>query len=403
MDIGKEDPMGLFAWLLGQRDQGSGSWKAVSCEALFAAAAEYTAAELAFELCVDMVANALGRCDFLTYVEGKEVRDREHWLWNIQPNLNENSTEFLHKLVDSLYRRNEALVVSFRHRDGYEMLAVADSWEQGEAQVTRMNEYTGVTVDSYTFRKRFREDEVLHLRLNQRAIRPVIERLTHAWNDMASLAKKHYEWDQGHHWKVHLDQMSAGDKEFETNFSQMIQKQVQPFFENPNGILPEFDGYKFESLGSGGSGSSVSSGSGRVEDVRNLVGDIFDFTARGFLIPVVLLNGKVEGTKDAKSRFLSDVVDPLCDQLQEEVNRKRYGFDAWRSGNYLRIDSSSIIHYDLFDQAASVEKLIGSGVYTINDILRAAGREPINAPWADRHYLTKNIADIGEVAIALTE
>lgn len=389
--------MGLFGWLLGEKDPETGGWKAVSCQDLFAAAAEYTACELAFELCVDMVANALGRCDFLTYVGGKEVRDREYWLWNIQPNLNQNSTEFLHKLVDSLYRRNEALVVSFKHRDGYEMLAVADSWEQGEAQVTRMNEYTGVTVDSYTFRKRFREDEVLHLRLNQRAIGPVIERLGRAWNDMANLAKQHYEWDQGQHWKVHIDQLAAGDKDFEANFAKMIQAQVKPFFDKPNGILPEFDGYKYETIGAGSSGGS------KVEDVRNLVGDIFDFTARGFLIPVVLLNGKVEGTKDAKSRFLSDVVDPLCDQLQEEVNRKRYGFEAWKSGNYLRIDSSSIIHYDLFDQAASVEKLIGSGVYTINDILRAAGREPINAPWANRHYLTKNIADIDEVAIALKE
>lgn len=391
--------MGFFKWLFGGAENPTGGTQEVDCKMLFAAAAEYTACELAFDLCVDMVANALGRCEFKTYQNGAEVKDREYWLWNVEPNLNQNSTVFLHRLVDKLYRHNEALVVSFRHRDGYEMLVAADTWELGEAQVTRMNEYTGVTVDGYTFLKRFREDDVLHLRLNQTAIRPVLERMSRAWADMATLAKKHYEWDQGQHWKVHVDQLAQGGNDFTANFAKMVADQVKPFLENPNGVLPEFDGYSYEDVGSRRTGTAASS----LEDVRGLVEDIFNFTARGFLIPAVLVNGKVEATSDANNRFLTYVVDPLCDQLQEEANRKRYGFDAWKSGSYLRIDSSTIIHYDLFGQAASVEKLIGSGVYTINDILAAAGQATINKPWANQHFLTKNIGRIEDVVNALGE
>ncbi len=389
--------MGILAWLFNPNKREDG-FREVSCKDLFDAAAEFAAYELAFSVCVDMVANAIGRCEFRTYRGREEVQDREAWLWNVEPNLNENSTVFLHKLVDRLYRHNEALVVSFRHRDGYEMLAVADSWEQGEAQVTRQNEYREVTVDDYTFSKRFREDDVLHLRLNQTSMEPVLARLARAWEKMTSLAKAHYEWDQGQHWKVHIDQIASGADNFETNFAKMIKEQVQPFLTDPNGVLPEFDGYKFERVGIGSTGSSSST-----SDIRDLVADIFDFTARGFLIPAVLVNGKVEGTEDANSRFLTLVVDPLCDQLQEEINRKRYGYEAWKAGDYLRVDSSSIIHYDLFDQAANVEKLVGSGVYSINDLLRAVGQGTINEPWADKHYLTKNIAEMDEAANALGE
>ena len=75
--------------------------------------------------------------------------------------------------------------------------------------------------------------------------------------------------------------------------------------------------------------------------------------------------------------------------------RKRYGFDEWQKGNYLRIDSSSIIHFDLFENAANVEKLIGTGAFTINDVRRAAGQAEIDEPGGRQSFMTKNIASIG--------
>ena len=60
------------------------------------------------------------------------------------------------------------------------------------------------------------------------------------------------------------------------------------------------------------------------------------------------------------------------------------------------MDTSSIIHFDLFANAANVEKLVGSGAYTINDVRRAANQATINEPWADEHFMTRNISDMGE-------
>ena len=131
-------------------------------------------------------------------------------------------------------------------------------------------------------------------------------------------------------------------------------------------------------------------------DIRALIEDIFEFTARSFLIPAVLVQGTVEGTADANNRFLTYCIDPLCDQLQEEINRKRYGYEEWKRGNYLRVDSSSIIHFDIFENAANVEKLIGSGAFTINDVRRAAGQSAIPELWADEHFMTLNISTMTE-------
>lgn len=384
----------FWAWLRGKR---SGELKEVSCSELMDAAAEYTLRKLSFDICVDMIANAVGRCEFRTFQGGREIRGREYWLWNYEPNPNQNSSAFLHKLIDHLYRHNEALLIVEKKRGGDEVLAVADAWEQSDQQVLRENEYKKVRVEQLEFKRTFRESDVIRLKLNQVSIEPVLGAMAESWARMLDIAMRHYRWDHGQHWKAHINQLASGKDSFSAEFAQMVNEQLKPFFNSDSAVLPEWDGYEYERV-DGGSRSGETS-----RDLRDMAEDIFDFTARGFLIPAVLVNGKVEATEDANNRFLTYVIDPLCDQLQEEITRKRYGFDGWNSGDFLRVDSSSILHYDLFGQAANVEKLIGSGVYSINDILRAAGQAPINAPWADQHFLTKNFELLEDAAAPLDQ
>jgi len=58
-------------------------------------------------------------------------------------------------------------------------------------------------------------------------------------------------------------------------------------------------------------------------------------------------------------------------------------------GDLILIDTSAIEHFDLFGNAANIEKLIGSG-YSYNDVQRAAGGREIDEPWANEHFITRN-------------
>lgn len=342
-----------------------------------------------------MIADAVGRCEFRTFRNGKEIRERDYYLWNIEPNVNQNSTMFLHKLVTKLCRHNEALIVNPSGRSGHDELVVADGWDKPETRVTKMAEYKGVYVDEFTFTKTFKEEDVLHLKLNHVDVYPVMEALNKSYSDLVSVSMKAYQWANGQHWKVHVNQIPSGSDDFERSFAQMIENQVKPFLESDGAILPEFDGYTYTNEGAAGS-------AGDTRDIKAQMEDIFDFTARAFLIPAVLVNGKVEATSDANNRFLTYVIDPICDQLQEEINRKLYGYDRWRAGEYLQVDTSSIIHFDLFANAANVEKLVGSGAFNINDIRRAAGQAAIDEPWANMFFMTKNIATMDEATRPMT-
>lgn len=363
---------------------GKPSYVNIPCKELMDAAKDFAIRNLCFNICVNMIANAMGRCEFRTFINGTEKNDGEYYLWNYEPNTNQNSTAFVHKLIAKLYADNEALIVSTRKRDGSDALVVADSWNMSGEYPSKQNEYKCVQVGDFEYSKTFKENDVIHLQLNNEDIKPVVDAMYNSYYKLANAAMKAYTWGKGQHWKVTVNQLAQGAENWAEDFQKMITEQVKPFLESDGAVLPVFDGYQYDSVGDNGSSDT--------RDIKELVEDIFDFTARGFLIPAVLVNGKVEATTDANSRFLTYVIDPLCDQLGEEITRKRYGFDEWKKGNFLRVDSSSIIHFDLFAQAANVEKLVGSGAFTINDVRRAANQASINEPWADEHYMTLNIS-----------
>ena len=86
-------------------------------------------------------------------------------------------------------------------------------------------------------------------------------------------------------------------------------------------------------------------------------------------------------------------MDPLCDMLQEEINRKRYG-DKVLGGDYLKIDTTCIKHIDLFDSSKAIDKLIGSAAFCINDIRIKCGETIIDEPWAWQHFITKNYTEV---------
>lgn len=384
--------LNFWKWLAGGKAR-SPTTVEITCRELMAAAQEFQLRDMSFWICANMIANAVGRCEFRTFRDGKEIREREHYLWNVEPNVNQNSTAFLHKLVAKLLTDGEALVISTRQREGYDALVVADSWLPNGDYPSRQNEYINVQVGDVSYEKTFREREVLHLKLNHINVKPVLDGLYGAYWRLISAAMKRYEWDKGQHWKVHVDQLASGAEDFTENFTRMIEQQVKTFLDSNSAILPEFDGYAYTNEG------------GKVNvdlaDIQAQMKDVLGFTAKALQIPAVLVDGSIQGTEDAQGRFLTGCIDPICDQLQEEINRKRYGYDRMRAGDYLRVDTSSIRHFDMFANAANVEKLVGSGAFTINDVLRSAGLPTIPEPWADEHYMTKNIAALGAETTAL--
>lgn len=346
--------------------------------------------EWATEVCADLVAAAVGGCAFRTYMDGKEVKQTEWYRWNVEPNRNQNSSEFLRKLMYKLLTRNEALVIETSY-GSEQQLWVADSWQASDDEI-RERSYTAVTIGSVQMSKKYRERDVLHFKLHDKDAVRRLRALTAGHAPMIEAARRCYIQSSGQKIKVHIGQIQSGKPGFGETLRNQIDKNVKPWINNADSVLPEFDGYDFKLM----EGSRLADKAA----ARDLIGDVLDMTAQSFGIPPVLLRGDVAGTKDAMQRFLTFCIDPICAMLEEEINRKRYGRTEMENGNYLRIDTTMIEHFDLIGNADKVERLVGSGVYSINDILEAVGGERIDEEWADRHWLTLNISNIAQAATA---
>lgn len=342
--------------------------------------------ELAFWTCVGKIANALTKCEFRTFVEGKEVFGEEYYTWNYEPNRNQNKAEFLSKAMEQLFRKNELLIVE--SYDG--QLLVADSFSVVKNTLYG-DTYRDVLVDDYQFSRSFRSDEVLHWRLNNKDVNAIINGLYNSYSKLIEYTAQSYLKSRGSRGTLDISAVAQSDKNFSEKLKTLMNDYFKTFFNSNNAVLPLFEGYTYKDLGS----KTYSEGTSR--DIKHQYDDIFDFTARGFSMPPSLAKGDVQDTSKAVDEMLTFCLDPLVQMLQQEINRKRTGRAQIMKGTYLQVNTTKVKHMDMFDISTPADKLISSGLYTINMLLRAIGEPQINEEWANTHMMTKNYAGIEEI------
>lgn len=375
--------MGIITWLW---DRMQGKSTKIPAGQFFDYAAEYAVRELAFWAAVNAIANGISKCEFKTYIRGVEVKKDEWYLWNVEPNKNQNSSAFIRQWVTTLFQKNECLIV--QTDDG--QLVIADSFQHKEYAVYE-DVFTQVTVRDYVFQRAFAQNEVLYYKLNSADVNRLLQQLYESYGKLIAYGQKYYQKSRGSKGTLKVPAPQTGNTEQEESVNAYLANQCRSFLENDNGVLPLYEGYEYTNIGS----KTYANDSTR--DIRAMIDDVFDFTARAFGIPPALLRGDIAGTKDAMESFLTLCLDPLADFFAEEIVRKRCGKAAVLEGTTLVIDTMAVKHIDLLSVAGSIDKLIGSGAFCINDIRKLVGKEPIDEPWAWQHWITKNYATVEEL------
>lgn len=346
---------------------------------------------MAFWNAVNTIANAVSKCEFKTYTRGKETKGPEYYLWNIEPNQNQNSSGFIHKLIAELYRNNECLVIEQSGK-----LLVADSFTR-TPYVLYPDTFTDVTIGDFTFNKTFTQSDVLYFQLSERNMREVINAMYESYARLITYSMKAYQKSRGTKGTFNYDTLPVAGTDERKFFDELITKKFKTFMNSSDAIIPLGRGQSYTDIGS----KTYSSETTR--DIRAMIDDVSDFTAKGFNMPPALLRGDIQGTSDAVDQFLTFCIDPLADMIQEEINRKRIGQVEFSKGSKIVIDTKTIKHIDLFSISTAIDKLIGSGAFCINDIRKATGDEVIDEDWAWQHFITKNYSSIEDLLKLITE
>ncbi len=382
--------MGLIGWLSKKFVGGSVPLSGSELNAYFDdIIAEIHIREMAFWSTVNLIANAVSKCEFKTYVRGKEVKGAEYYAWNVSPNLNQNSSGFIHKWITTLYSENECLII-----DHNGQLLIADSFIR-KPYALYDDVFTQVTVGDFTFNKSFKQSEVLYWELSEMDMRKVVNALYGSYAKLITYSMQAYQKSRGTKGIFKYDTIPVAGTAEKEAWDLLINEKFKKFMESGNAIIPLGKGQTYEDVGS----KTYSSESTR--DIRALIDDISDFTAKAFGVPPALIRGDIQGISDVVDQLLTFCIDPLCDMLQEEINRKRIGQTEYLKGTKTVINTKTIKHIDLFNITAAIDKLISSGCFCVNDIRKAVGDEPINEEWANRYFMTKNYATVEELLESL--
>ena len=236
----------------------------------------------------------------------------------------------------------------------------------------------------FTFSRSFVQSEVLYFKLCDQNIAAVVSGLYESYSKLIAYSMNAYKKSRGTKGIFNYETLPVAGTDERKAFDALINEKIGKWLAGDNAALPLGKGQSWKELEK----KTYSSESTR--DIKALIDDIFEFTAKGYGIPPALMKGDIQGTSEAIDQLLTFCIDPLVDMLTEEINRKRNGYASYTAGTYIMIDTKQIKHVDLLSVATAIDKLIGSGAFCVNDIRKLCGDEPINEPWANTHFITKN-------------
>lgn len=375
--------MALWDWFLGLFNKDDGT---VPLDAFMGdIASESFYKDLAIQSCVNLIANAVARSEFLTFDKGKEIKGENYYLFNVEPNLNKASSKFWRDVVHKLVYENECLVIQeagrFYVADGFEILEFA----------FKENIYKNVIVSDYDLRKTYIESQVFHFELHNQEIKALIEGLYQSYSKLISVGMKNYKKNSSRRGKLEVPTSYMQTEQGQKMLEDLLGNKFKRFFDaEGDSVVPITNGMNYEELKNTlGEKSGIG---GR--DVRAFIDDIFDFVAMAFQVPPQLLKGNVSDTDKAVKNFLTFCVNPLAELLTDEINRKLYGKKMFLEKTYVKLDTSRIRAVDIKDIASALDILTRIGAYSVDDSLKALGMEPLETEWSQSRWMTKNYESI---------
>lgn len=336
------------------------------------------------QMAINLLAGLLAKCEFKTYIKETEKKADEYYLWNVEPNVNQNSSQFVAEMISKLLYHNEVLVVEVSGQ-----LLIADSFTQDQYALFP-NVFSSVTVGDFTFDRTFTMSDVLYFKLNNQNIRALLSGLMTGYSQLLDMAVGKYKRAGGRKGTAKLDKALSGDPKKQKQIDDLFNRQFKNYFESENAIVNLPNGVDYNEITGEGSKKSTS----EVNDIANITKEAISRVAQAFRIPPALLQGDIAEVDKLVDELLTFCIDPLADLIQTEINRKRYGKKAFIAGTYLCIDTTCIKHIDVFDVAQAADKLISDRIYNVDEIRKKLGDAPLNTWWSKQYVMTKNLEPV---------
>ena len=338
---------------------------------------------LAVETCANFLARTISQSEFRVKTNGAYVKDDLYYKMNVRPNKNQSATEFWEQVIINMIYDNEVLIIQSDDED----LLIADDFTHNEYAVYE-DTFTDVTIGDYTFKRVFKQSEVLHMRYANKNLQPLIDGLYKDYADLFSNVLGSQKRKNQIRSTVSVDSSVAKDAEKMGKLQAYIDKVYKSIRKNTDvALVPEQPGFTYKEHASGTSNQSV-------DEINKVTNGFLDQIAMAIGIPAGLLHGDLAGVKEITKSYTVFTVKPMLKKIRDECNSKFFTMKEYLSGSFLEVKIAS--YESIFDLAVAIDKLISSGTFNRREIRGEAGFDTPDSEEFDKFYITKNYMEEGK-------
>ena len=325
----------------------------------------------ALDTVIGRITSSANLVDFRT--QDKELS----YLLNVAPNANDNAKDFRTKLLKNLIMEEESLVVQINNK-----WYVADSFTADD-KVLMEKTYKNIFIDGLELKKSFLASEVYHFKYHNKKLKKLIAELDNSYAGLFSrLIEVQMRQSQ---LRIYAQFKGSNDpskhKEQQAKFKKYLQGLANALKNNSVVISPRDDAYEQEEKTDNYLGRSV-------EELQKLENIYLAKVANAVQLSPLLFTGDLADVSQHEKNAIKYAIRPLFEIITTEINKKYFGREYETD---LVANLTPLTYNNEFEMASDIQKLVGSVVFTPDDILEMLGRERTGSSEMTKRYLTKNL------------
>ena len=331
---------------------------------------------LAIDKCAEFLARIFATSKFIYQRDNQIINNQWSYIFNVQPNKNENASQFWKHLIYKLLTENEVLVVKSQD----DQLLIADAYLKKDTAFYGST-FESVSVGSFTFKSIFKSEDVIFLQYNNNRLDRYIDRLFDDYRKLYERVTNVISHNGQIRGALKIEGASKFDNKQMEDLKNYQERLFSAFKDRSVAIVPIHRNIDYVDLTGNGKQSNTS-----VDELKKLRRQFEDDVAEILGIPTAILHGEMadlESSKDALRRFCLESINKL---VEDELMCKTLTQADIQKGVSVKV--IGLARNDVFALATSVDKLISSGAFTRNEI-----RNELNYPsvdGGDEFIITKN-------------
>lgn len=349
--------------------------------------------EYALLVVSNILTTFLVNTDWETFKQGEKVKGEEWFKFNYAPNRRETAPEFYGRLASKLIYEGEALIIETATRE----LFVADSFnfKNGQQLLMKDNTFNNVVIGDITLNRTFKEnDSCMYIKI------PRFEKVRMTFDkmgvDFLKLKELVYEGAQkALGMKLNLNLGAQAKNKYDSKYIEKIQEAYDPLMKARDAVFVSYKGETLEDMTERQRGSEVQQVLTAVENNIKINNEILCNIGMAYGIPQKFMKGDFTSDNDSiYAMAITMFAKPYLTLLSKKFTYFMLTKEDIIDGGKIEANLNSIKFIDKLSMATSIDKLIGSGAYDINEVREMLDDDPVED--GDTRFITKNYAVLSE-------